>query len=158
MTKKKQVSEKVTPRGGQKTPTHHSPQTLITYRVFIAAQAMSRLVDNAVRTSLGLTSRQWRILVIINDLQIATSGEVAKTAGYDHSQVSRVAVELTGLGLVEQRMDETDRRKQLLSVTEKGVEVVQRGLPASAAREERFRSQLSQEDYEAFCRALETLT
>lgn len=136
----------------------HAPQTLITYRVFMAAQAMSRLVDASVRSALGLTSRQWRILVVLNHLGTATSGEVARTAGFDHSQVSRVAAELTGLGLAQQRMDGTDRRKQLLSLTDSGVQFVRRGLPGSVQREHRLRSRLSDAEYETFCRALAVLT
>lgn len=136
----------------------HVPEALITYRVFVAAQAMSRLVDASVRSSMDLTSRQWRILVILNRLGTATSGEVARVASYDHSQVSRIAAELTKLDLARQSSDGKDRRKQLLSLTKKGMEYLRAGLPASLEREARLRSRLSDEEYEIFCRALGALT
>ncbi len=124
----------------------------------MAAQAMSRLVDTSVRSSLKLTSRQWRILVVLNHLGTANSGEVAKTAGFDHSQVSRVAAELTSLGLAVQRMDDTDRRKQVLTLTEKGMETVRQGLPHSMHREHQLRSRLTETEYATFCHALAILT
>src|SRR5690606_3682238 len=131
---------------------------LITYRVFRAAQAMSRLVDASVRSSIGLTSRQWRILVVMNRLGTAASGDVARVASYDHSQVSRITVELIRLGLVKQSNDLNDRRKQLVSLTEAGRDCLRRGLPGSLNREARLRSRLTQRQYEAFCEALTVLT
>ncbi|WP_442595142.1 MarR family winged helix-turn-helix transcriptional regulator [Parapusillimonas sp. JC17] len=136
----------------------HVPETLITYRVFVAAQAMSRLVDASVRSSMDLTSRQWRILVVLNRLGTAPSGDVARLASFDHSQVSRIAVELTKLGLIQQNSDGKDRRKQLLSLTKKGIEYLRVGLPASLERERRLRARLSTSEYEVFCRALSVLT
>lgn len=136
----------------------HAPENLITYRVFVAAQAMSRLVDASVRASMDLTSRQWRVLVVLNRLGTAASGDVARLASFDHSQVSRIALELTKLGLVRQGSDGKDRRKQLLSLTEKGIEYLRIGLPASLEREQRLRARLSASEYEVFCRALSALT
>lgn len=152
------MSNKITTSLSNEQLAQHDPQTLITYRVFVAAQAMSRLVDASVRQSLNLTSRQWRILVVLNRLGTAPSGDVARMAGFDHSQVSRVALELTKLGLAEQRMDGNDRRKQLLSLTPKGIDCLRKGLPGSLAREHRLRTRLSEADYHALCRALALVT
>jgi len=135
----------------------HSPEALITYRVSVLAQALSRLVDASVREALGLTSRQWRVLVILNRLGTSTSGAVARMANFDHSQVSRVALELTEKGLITQGSDPDDRRKQILSLTVQGVEYLRDGLPASLEREARLRSRLSVAEYAIFCRSLEAL-
>lgn len=135
----------------------HRPETLITFRVQVLAQLLSRLVDASVRDALGLTSRQWRVLVILARVGPATSGEVARLAHFDHSQVSRVAFELVGLGLVEQIADAVDRRKQVLSLTAAGTDALRDGLPASLGREARLRSSLSGDDYRIFCKALDTL-
>jgi|GEM_PF-1266727 len=136
----------------------HTPETLITYRVFRAAQAMSRLVDVSVRTSIGLTSRQWRVLVVLNRLGTAASGDVARVAGYDHSQVSRITVELTKLGLIEQWSDSNDRRKLLLRLTDAGRDYLKRGLPGSMEREKRLRARLTEAQYDALCEALTLVT
>src|SRR5690349_13878411 len=109
---------------GRATPRHsrasaaqvaaHTPEKLITYRVSVLAQVLSRLVDASVRKELGLTSRQWRLLVVLNRLGTSPSGEVARMANFDHSQVSRVAFELAERGLITQTSDPGDRRKQIL--------------------------------------------
>lgn len=136
----------------------HAPEVLITFRVQVLSQLLSRLVDASVREALGLTSRQWRVLVILNRLGPSTSGEVARLASFDHSQVSRVAFELAELGLVQQGADAADRRKQVLSLTPAAIEVLRDGVPASLAREERLRARLGAAQYEQFSRAVEALT
>ena len=136
----------------------HTPEALITFRVQVLSQLLSRLVDASVRETLGLTSRQWRVLVILNRLGPSTSGEVARLASFDHSQVSRVAFELAELGLVLQGSDTRDRRKQVLSLTAEATGMLRRGLPDSLARERRLREKLGEDQYQAFCQALDALT
>ena len=145
------------PRASSAQVAAHTPEKLITYRVSVLAQVLSRLVDASVRKDLGLTSRQWRVLVILNRLGTSPSGEVARMANFDHSQVSRVAFELAEMGLVTQASDPADRRKQILALTPAAIDCLRDGLPTSLEREARLRSRLSATDYAAFLRALEAL-
>lgn len=136
----------------------HAPEALITFRVSVLSQLLSKLVDASVKEALNLTSRQWRVLVSLNRLGPASSGEVARMCSFDHSQVSRVAFELTELGLLTQGPDAADRRKLVLSLTPAATALLKRGIPASMQRQERLRARLGEHDYEVFCRALEALT
>ncbi|HVR53825.1 MAG TPA: MarR family winged helix-turn-helix transcriptional regulator [Pseudorhodoferax sp.] len=136
----------------------HAPEQLITFRVSVLSQLLSRLVDVSVKDALGLTSRQWRVLVILNRLGPSSSGDVARMCSFDHSQVSRVAFELAEKGLVTQGHDSADRRRQVLSLTPASLALLGRGVPASLARQDRLRRRLGEEDYAALCRALEALT
>jgi len=157
-------ANKKSPRPGPGKPATlaqvkaHTPEALITFRVLVLSQLLSRLVDASVRETLGLTSRQWRVLVILSRLGPSTSGDVARLASFDHSQVSRVAFELAELGLVRQGSDSKDRRKQVLSLTPAAHEVLRRGLPDSLERERRLRARLGEERYLAFAQALDALT
>lgn len=136
----------------------HAPEGLITFRVSVLSQLLSRLVDASVSKELGLSSRQWRVLVMLNRIGPSTSGDVARVAHFDHSQVSRVSFELTDLGLITQDSDVADRRKQMLSLTSKGLETLKAGLGGSLGRQARLRARLTEADYETFGRVLETLT
>lgn len=135
----------------------HAPEKLITYRVSVLAQVLSRLVDITVWQHLGLTSRQWRVLVILNRLGTSPSGEVARMSSFDHSQVSRVASELAGKGLITEASDPADRRKRILALTPAAIECLRNGLPISLKREERLRSRLSTADYATFICAMDAL-
>jgi DNA-binding MarR family transcriptional regulator len=144
-------------RASLKQVAAHTPERLITYRISVLAQALSRLVDASVQRDLGLTSRQWRMLVILNRLGTSPSGEVARMANFDHSQVSRVAFELAEKGFVTQTSDPEDRRRQILALTPKALESLRDGIPVSLQRETRLRSRLSAADYDVFVRVLEAL-
>lgn len=145
------------PRASRAQLKAHTPEALITYRVSVLNQLLSRLVDASVRETLDLSSRQWRVLVILNRLGTATSGEVARKANFDHSQVSRVAFELVQKGLVRQQNDAADRRRQMLELTPAGIDCLRQGLPGSMQREARLRARLSAAEYAAFCSAVAAL-
>ncbi len=145
------------PRASRAQVASHAPEALITYRVSVLAQALSRLVDASVQARLGLSSRQWRVLVMLNRLGTATSGEVARSAHFDHSQVSRVAFELAQRGLIVQQDHAADRRKQMLTLTAAGIECLREGIPDSQHRQAQLKARLTDDEYETFCRALAVL-
>lgn len=136
----------------------HDPESLITFRVSALSQLLARVVEASVNRELGLTSRQWRVLVILNRLGEATSGEVTRASRLDHSQVSRASYELAEKGLVAMRGDAHDKRRQLLSVTPEGVAVLRLGIVGSGHRQQRLRARLSESDYQRFGHMLEVLT
>jgi DNA-binding MarR family transcriptional regulator len=136
----------------------HAPEELITFRVSVLSQLLARAVESSVGRELGLSSRQWRLLVILNRLGPSTSGQVAAATHLDHSQVSRASYELAEKGLIAMNNDLVDRRRQLLSVTETGTTLLRQGIVGSKARQDRLRARLSDSDYEAFGRVLAVLS
>jgi DNA-binding MarR family transcriptional regulator len=136
----------------------HEPQELITFRVSVLSQLLARVVESSVGQELGLSSRQWRVLVMLNRQGPATSGQVAVATRLDHSQVSRASYELVEKGLITMDNDQADRRRQRLSVTEAGVGVLRHGIVGSQQRQARLRARLSDADYEALGRMLATLS
>jgi DNA-binding MarR family transcriptional regulator len=136
----------------------HEPEELITFRVSVLSQLLARVVEGAVGQDLGLSSRQWRVLVMLNRLGPATSGQVAAATRLDHSQVSRASYELVEKGLIAMDSDQADRRRQRLSVSPAGVEVLRRGIVGSQARQARLSGCLSAEEYETLGRVLATLS
>lgn len=135
----------------------HEPQELITFRVSVLSQLLARVVESSVGQELGLSSRQWRVLVMLNRLGPATSGQVAVATRLDHSQVSRASYELVEKGLIAMDNDQADRRRQRLSVTEVGAGVLRHGIVGSQQRQARLRARLSDADYEALGRMLAAL-
>ncbi|MEI8266687.1 MAG: MarR family transcriptional regulator [Betaproteobacteria bacterium] len=136
----------------------HEPEDLITFRVSVLSQLLARVVESSVGRELGLSSRQWRVLVMLNRLGPATSGQVAAATRLDHSQVSRASYELLDKGLIAMDNDQADRRRQRLSVTAAGTAVLRRGVVGSKARQARLRGRLTEADHEVLDRVLATLT
>jgi DNA-binding MarR family transcriptional regulator len=140
------------------TLKQHSPEELLTFQVSVLSQILSRVVEGSVSEDLGLTSRQWRVLVILNRIGPTTSGQVASATHLDHSQVSRASYELVEKGLIRMSSDQGDRRKQLLSVSGQGSEVLRRGIVGSQNRQARLRAVVSEGDYKVFCKVMTILT
>ena len=136
----------------------HEPESLITFRVSVLSQLLSRVVETSVGQTLGLSSRQWRVLVMLNRLGPSTSGQVATATHLDHSQVSRASYELLDKGLIAMDSDQTDHRRQRLSVSSAGREVLRQGIVGSQARQDRLRARLSDAEYELLGRLLATLS
>jgi DNA-binding MarR family transcriptional regulator len=136
----------------------HSPEELLTFQVSVLSQILSRVVEGSVSAGLELSSRQWRVLVILNRIGPTTSGQVASATHLDHSQVSRASYELLEKGLISMSSDQGDRRKQLLSVSAQGSEVLRRGIVGSQNRQARLRATMSEADYKVFCKVMATLT
>jgi DNA-binding MarR family transcriptional regulator len=152
------VTRKPRSRATAEDLRRHAPETLITFRVSVLSQLLARLVDTSVGQDLGLSSRQWRVLIVLNRLGPSTSGAVARMASLDHSQVSRASFELVGKGFVVQGGDAADRRRQMLSLTPAGVAVLRDGRGGSLERERRLRACLGEADYAVLGRALAALT
>jgi len=136
----------------------HEPEELITFRVSVLSQLLSRVVEGSVSQTLGLSSRQWRVLVMLNRLGPSTSGQVAAATRLDHSQVSRASYELVDKGLIAMDSDQADRRRQRLSVTEAGTQILRRGIVGSQVRQDRLRASMDDADYAVLGRALTALS
>ena len=136
----------------------HSPEELLTFQVSVLSQILSRVVEGSVSEDLELTSRQWRVLVILNRIGPTTSGQVASATHLDHSQVSRASYELLEKGLISMSSDQGDRRKQLLSVSGLGMDVLRTGIVGSQDRQARLRATMSDAEYKVFSKVMTALT
>lgn len=140
------------------TLKEHSPEELLTFQISVLSQILSRVVEGSVSADLELSSRQWRVLVILNRIGPTTSGQVASATHLDHSQVSRASYELLEKGLISMSNDQGDRRKQLLSVSAQGSEILRRGIVGSQNRQARLRAAMSEADYKVFNKVMTILT
>ncbi|MFO1268176.1 MAG: MarR family winged helix-turn-helix transcriptional regulator [Rubrivivax sp.] len=134
------------------------PEELITYRVAMLSHLIGQIVERSVSQPLDLTSRQWRVMMLLNRFGPSTSGQIAANSPLDHSQVSRVSYELADKGLITMRADPHDRRKQTLALTPAGIDLLRQGLVESLKRQQRFRDCLAEQEYAALNRALDALT
>src|SRR3954471_12272265 len=81
-----------------------------------AARAVARRFDEALRP-LGLTNGQFSLLMSLNRPEPATIGAVASLLAMDRTTLTANLKPLTRRGLVEVRIDGTDRRSRRLILT-----------------------------------------
>ncbi|MBV9659706.1 MAG: MarR family transcriptional regulator [Acidimicrobiales bacterium] len=73
----------------------------------------------------SLTQSQMRALLVLDEAEEVTAGDLAKSADLNPASVTAMLDQLEGNGIVERKRDSNDRRVCLVSLTEKGRTVVE---------------------------------
>ncbi len=134
------------------------PQNLLAYRLLSLSQLLNRGIEVVLDTHLGLSVRQWRVLLYLANAGPSSVQHIADFCRYDKSQVSRAVSELLDKKLVRSASSPSDGRRIVVALTAAGRKVYEQGLPLSLARQDRLASCLTGKELAAFQKTLETLT
>ncbi|MEI2416965.1 MarR family winged helix-turn-helix transcriptional regulator [Orrella sp. JC864] len=134
------------------------PAKLLAYRVLTFSQRLYRGIEIVLQNELGLSVRQWRILLFLASYGSRSLQEIAAFWRYDKSQVSRAVSELVEKGLAVTERAEQDVRRVMVGLTAQGWRTYEQGLPLSLARQEKLTSCLTRSQLKEFERTLELLT
>jgi homoprotocatechuate degradation regulator HpaR len=127
----------------KKSPTDLSATTVALRRVpmreFSRSLPMSLLrareaVMRQFRPSLrehGLTEQQWRILRALAAIDTIEVTELARTAFLLGPSLSRILRDLEARRLIERKAAKTDLRRGVVSISEKGLKLMERVAPTS---------------------------
>lgn len=81
----------------------------------------------------GLTEQQWRILRALSAVETIEVTELARMAFLLGPSLSRILRDLEGRQLVERRADEADQRRAVVSISAKGLKLIEAVAPTSEA-------------------------
>jgi DNA-binding MarR family transcriptional regulator len=119
--------------GGGGAHARSEIRDLISFRIHAVANLLSRGAALTYRREFGVSLMEWRTLALLGAHQPLSLNELARHAGLDKSQMSRVVAGLTERGLVLRGMDSRDGRGVRLTLTRAGLAMYE-GLIASANR------------------------
>ncbi|MBM7242534.1 winged helix-turn-helix transcriptional regulator [Rhodococcus fascians] len=129
---------------------------LLSYRLSRASGSLSRSAAVRYRRRFDVSLAEWRTLALLGVQTPATLNSLARRAGLDKAQMSRVVSGLYHRGLVTKSLGAG--RTTQLALTDDGAKMY-RGLIAEAnERDRRIRRHLGPKDLRALERALATLT
>ncbi|MET0456043.1 MAG: MarR family winged helix-turn-helix transcriptional regulator [Mycobacterium sp.] len=129
---------------------------LLSYRLSRASGSLSRSAATRYRRMFDVSLAEWRTLALLGVKTPATLNSLARKAGLDKAQMSRVVKGLFDRGLVTKTVGAG--RTTQLALTDEGL-AMYRGLIAEAnERDRRIRRHLGPKDLRALERALDTLT
>ncbi|MFD0886790.1 MarR family winged helix-turn-helix transcriptional regulator [Streptosporangium algeriense] len=128
---------------------------LLSYRLSRTSAALSRSAALRYRREFDVTLGEWRAIALIASDPTLTLNRLARRAGLDKAQMSRIVTKLTERGLVN-RTAGSGRTSQL-ALTEAGVEVYRGLIQAANERDTAFLAVLSPEEREVLVRALDKL-
>jgi len=128
-----------------------SPDGRLPFGVLLARlgqESMARF-RKALRP-LDLSAQEFVVLKQVQAFGAASQATLADALGLDYSNLATVTGELSESGLIERYRHESDRRRYVIELSERGTELVAKADQAIAEGEEGMLSTLSEEERESF--------
>jgi DNA-binding MarR family transcriptional regulator len=131
---------------------------LISYRLHMVANLLSRGAELRYRREFGVSLWEWRSIALLGGAQAPLSlSELARSAGIDKGQMSRVVSGLAKRGIVLREADSADGRGVRLALSKPGRKLYAGLIRAAAQRDDAFNECLSSREREVFESALHKL-
>jgi homoprotocatechuate degradation regulator HpaR len=121
---------------GEEQSAHRLPMREFSRSLPMALLRAREAVMRQFRPSLrshGLTEQQWRILRALAAVEESEVTELARTAFLLGPSLSRILRDLEARRLIERRTAESDLRRGVVSISEKGLELMEGVAPSSEA-------------------------
>lgn len=120
---------------------------LLSYRLHQVANLLSRGAEMRYRRECGVSLWEWRTVALLGGAKGALSlNDLARAAGIDKSQMSRVVAGLTKRKVVSRQTDKKDARGIRLTLTPSGRKLYGRLIDAAAERNDAFLDCLTREE------------
>jgi DNA-binding MarR family transcriptional regulator len=132
---------------------------LLSYRLHTVANLLSRGAELRYRREFGVSLWEWRSIALLGASERPLSlNELARSAGIDKSQMSRVVSGLASRGIVSREADAVDGRGVRLALSKAGRKLYLGLIRAAADRDTAFRKCLSENEKRIFDKALVKLS
>lgn len=142
----------------ERAPASPTIRELLSYRLHVVANLLSRGAELRYRREFGVSLWEWRTIALLGGAREALSlNALARAAGIDKSQMSRVVSGLTARRLVLRQSDAADGRGVRLTLSAAGRKLYLGLIRAAAERNDAFLDCLSARERAAFDGALEKL-
>jgi len=135
------MARKKSQSGGRSKPAGSAQVRRVPMREFSRSLPMSLLrareaVMRHFRPSLrrqGLTEQQWRILRALASIEAIEVTELARMAFLLGPSLSRILRDLEASGLIERKVAKADLRRSVVSISAKGLRLIEAVAPSSEA-------------------------
>lgn len=105
-----------------------------------------------------ITEQQWRVIRVVNEDEEVDASDLADRTCIMAPSLTRIIRSLEERGLINRRKHEQDGRRTMLSITDKGIALIEAVAPESRNIYAELRERYGNERYEALLDFLEDLT
>jgi len=119
---------------------------LLSFRLHVVANLLSRGAALRYKREFGVSLMEWRTLALLGGGAPMSLNELAKLAGLDKSQMSRVVAGLTARSLILREVDESDARGVQLSLSAAGRKIYAGLIEAANQRNDAFLAALDKDE------------
>ncbi len=118
-------------------------QKFLPYRLSVLSNRISQAIADRYEEKFSLTLPEWRMIAVLGEESDLSAAEVSQRTAMDKVAVSRAVKNLLASGRLERHFSNDDRRRSVLSLSDKGGKVYQKVLPLALSYEARLLSGLS---------------
>ncbi len=123
--------------------TEPTIRELLSYRLHVVANLLSRGAELRYRREHGVSLWEWRTVALLGADPPQSLAALARAAGVDKAQMSRVVSGLAARGLVARDDDAHDARAVRLSLTPRGRRLYRGLIRTAVERDDAFLAELS---------------
>lgn len=116
------------------------------YRLAVLSNTVSRALARLYERRFGISVGEWRVMANLARFGPLSANGVCDRSAMDKVQVSRAVAKAVEDGLIDRSIDPYDRRRSVLTLTEKGRSVHDQILPMAQDFQEHLKAALSSDE------------
>ena len=132
---------------------HRKPlqlEAFLPYRLSLLSNAISGAIAAVYGDKFAISMPEWRIMMILAEYPDISADEVCRRTKIEKSVVSRAVARLLKRHLIKRDMDEKDRRRSILRLSETGLSVYDEVMPIARDYEAKLLKGLTREELGTF--------
>ena len=129
---------------------HFSLDNWLVYRLWRISQEAGFELEAYYRKELGLSAMDWHSIAILANQAPLAAKELAKILDINQVQMTRTINRLLAEGLVYRNTDKLDRRRVILGLSKKGINLYDKIAPKAAAIEKKMLTVFSERERSQF--------
>lgn len=151
------MANEINPTTGKRSAPSFIYGDLLFARIQNVSDSLMRKTDALLRTTVGISVNEWRVLAAIASTPHATAQIVVHETGLDKSWVSRLIQALSDRDLIIAEPDSSDGRRKRLTLTDQGKTVLETAITAVRGLQSKLLNGFSATEHEALPRLLSRL-
>ena len=132
-------------------------EKFLPYRLSVLSNRVSNAIAQAYGTRFDLTIPAWRVMAILGRFPDLSAADLVEQTAMDKVAISRAVSSLLKNDYITRSEDPSDRRRQVLNLSELGREVYERIVPLAQQYENDLMSSLTAEEREQLDSIIEKL-
>ena len=132
---------------------HRKPlqlESFLPYRLSLLSNAVSGAIAAVYGDKFAISMPEWRIMMILAEYLDVSADEVCRRTKIEKSVVSRAVARLLKRHFINREIDEDDRRRSILRLSETGLSIYDEVMPIARDYEAKLLSGLTAEELETF--------
>ena len=132
---------------------HHKPlrlESFLPYRLSLLSNAISSAIAAVYGDKFAISMPEWRIMMILAEYPDVSADEVCRRTKIEKSVVSRAVARLVKRHFINRDVDDKDRRRSILRLSETGLSVYDEVMPVARDYEAKLLKGLTREELGTF--------